>query len=78
MRRGRFTLLQVGIVVALVVLVAALVLVIVMYVGNAARRVDSEAVMKEVGYALQMYANDNGGQLPGVSPPAAAGTGNER
>lgn len=64
--RQAFTLLELMVVIGIVAILAAILFPYISHVREEARRVECRSHLRQIGRALQEYANDNGRSLPEV------------
>ncbi len=65
-RSWSFTLIELLVVIAIIAILAALLLPALNRARLTARKIQCASVMKNYGYALTMYTNDNAGYLPAI------------
>ena len=63
-RRGGFTLIEVMVSVAIIAILLAVMLPAMSMVRESTRRVVCASNLRQIGLALSIYADDNGGRLP--------------
>lgn len=73
-RRG-FTLVELLVVVAIIILLAALSFPLVGKMRQAAEATNCVSNLRQVGLAINMYASDHGNKLPALQPPLDERTG---
>jgi prepilin-type N-terminal cleavage/methylation domain-containing protein len=64
LRRNAFTLIELLVVIAIIGVLASLLLPVLGVTKEKARRVSCASGLRQLGLALQMYANDNNDRLP--------------
>lgn len=74
-RRRGFTLVELLVVVAIIILLAAVAFPLLSKMRSAADSANCMSNVRQVGIAITMYAGDNGGQLPALQPELDERTG---
>jgi len=66
-RIGGFTLIELLVVITIITLLMGVFVPIIIKIREKAKQVESISKLKEVGIAIELYANDNGGRFPNIT-----------
>ena len=71
--RRAFTLIELLTVIAIIGILAAIIIPVVGKVRDSARKTQCVSNLRQIGSSMRLYANENRGNFPPMSPPLAGG-----
>jgi len=71
--RSAFTLVELLTVIAIVGILAAIIIPVVGKVRDSARKTECVSNLRQIGTSMRLYANENRGNFPPMTPPLAGG-----